>query len=92
MKSGNFSSPGGNDSSASPTSATSRDLAAYARLDRQLSRLGTGDCLLVLGRVPCLSPQPVDPDDTYMPLEAVVNGWLELAQDPAAGWTDRRVA
>ena len=72
--------------------ATSRDLAAYARLDRQLSRLGAGDCLLVLGRVPCLGPQPVDPDDTFMPLEAVVNGWLELAQDPAAGWTDRRVA
>jgi len=27
-----------------------------------------------------------------MPLEAVVNGWLELANEPAAGWTGRRVA
>jgi len=72
--------------------ATSRDLAAYARLDRQLSRLRTGDCLLVLGRVPRLTPQPVDPDDGHMPLEAVVNGWLELSQDPAAGWSGRRVA
>jgi len=72
--------------------ATSRDLAAYARLDRQLSRLRAGDCLLVLGSMPRFSPQPVDPDDTQMPLEAVVNGWLELANEPAAGWTGRRVA
>ena len=72
--------------------ATNRDLAAYARLDRQLSRLRAGDCLLVLGRVPLHTPQPVDPDDGHMPLEAVVNGWLELSQDPAVGWGGRRVA
>lgn len=72
--------------------ATSRDLAAYARLDRQLARLRAGDCLLVLGRVPRLTPQPIDPDDGHMALEAVVNGWLELAQDSATNWAGRRVA
>lgn len=71
--------------------ATSRDLAAYARLDQQLSRLRVDDCLLVLGAIPQPGPQPFDPDDTFMPLEAVVSGWLELAHEPEAPW-GRRVA
>jgi UDP-N-acetylmuramoyl-L-alanyl-D-glutamate--2,6-diaminopimelate ligase len=71
---------------------TSRDLAAYARLDQQLSRLGADDCLLVLGSIPRSGPQPFDPDDTFMPLEAVVSGWLELAHQPEAPWGRRRAA
>ena len=69
--------------------ATSRDLAAYARLDQQLSRLRADDCLLVLGAIPRSGSQPFDPDDTAMPLEAVVSGWLELAHEPDAGWGRR---
>ena len=71
--------------------ATSRDLAAYARLDRQLSRLRADDCLLVLGAIPQPVPLPFDPDDTFMPLEAVVSGWLELAYESEAPW-ERRAA
>ena len=72
--------------------ADAADLAAYARLDQELSRLKAGDCLLVLGRLPQSGLQPFDPDDTAMPLEAVVSGWLELAHEPAAPWGRRRAA
>ena len=52
-----------------------------------------GDCVLVLGSVPQIDSGPFDPEDDFMPLEAVVNGWLELAHEPVAGWgTDRRAA
>ena len=73
--------------------AADRDLRAYARLDRELSQLRAGDCVLVLGSVPQIDSGPFDPEDDFMPLEAVVNGWLELAHEPVAGWgTDRRAA
>ena len=73
--------------------ATKRDLREYARLDRELSQLRTGDCVLVLGAVPQIDSGPFDPEDDFMPLEAVVNGWLELAHEPVAEWGgDRRAA
>ena len=73
--------------------ATNRDLRAYALLDRELSQLHAGDCVLVLGSVPQINSGPFDPEDDFMPLEAVVNGWLELAHEPVAGWgADRRAA
>jgi len=72
--------------------AETADLAAYARLDRELSRLKTGDCLLVLGSLTQPGFQPFDPDDTTMPLEAVVSGWLELAHEPSVPWGRRRAA
>ena len=73
--------------------ASDLDLQAYARLDRELSQLHAGDCVLVLGAVPQVGSGPFDPDDDFMPLESVVNGWLELAHEPVAGWgSDRRAA
>lgn len=60
-------------------------LAAYARIDRLLSRLGRHDCVLVLdgpagGR---------GPDGRGVPLGAVVDGWLQLAHEatPGRGWS-----
>lgn len=52
-------------------------LAAYARIDRLLSRLGRHDCVLVLdgpagGR---------GPDGRGVPLGAVIDGWLQLADE-----------
>ena len=73
--------------------ATNRDLRAYALLDRELSQLHAGDCVLVLGSVPQINSGPFDPEDDFMPLEAVVNGWLELAHEPVAEWgANRRAA
>jgi len=73
--------------------ASDGDLRAYARLDRELSRLHAGDCVLVLGSVPQVGSGPFDPENDFMPLETVVNGWLELAHEPVAGWGgDRRAA
>ena len=56
-------------------------VAAYARVDRLLSGLGNGDCLLVVGRA--ATPGTLLPVDA-VPLAAVVSGWLRLAH-PAAG-------
>lgn len=55
-------------------------LAAYARIDRLMSGLGSRDCVLVLdgpagGR---------GPDDRGVPLAAVIDGWLQLAHEPAS--------
>ena len=55
--------------------ASDGDLRAYARLDRELSRLYAGDCVLVLGSVPQVGSGPFDPENDFMPLETVVNGW-----------------
>jgi len=61
-------------------------LAAYARIDRLLSRLGTRDCVVVLdgpagGR---------GPDGSGVPLAVVVDGWLRIAH--AAEPAGRRLA
>lgn len=60
--------------------ATGPDLAAYARLDRLLSALGRGDCLVVLGRPTRAGRGPVPA--TPFPLADVVDGWLQLAHPP----------
>jgi UDP-N-acetylmuramoyl-L-alanyl-D-glutamate--2,6-diaminopimelate ligase len=64
------------------TDAADADIAAYARLDRLLARLGRRDCLLVLG-----DPRTGDggiggPDDGEQALADVVDGWLRLAHPP----------
>jgi hypothetical protein len=73
-------------------------VAAYARLDRLLSSLGDGDCVLVLGELARRQGDPGDPTDPGDPatnenprlsLAALVDGWLQLAHPPA--W-DRRAA
>lgn len=66
--------------------ASAPDLAAYARVDRLLSSLGTGDCLLVLGR----SPAAVVGRGA-VPLARAVDGWLQLAHPPRRS-TGRRAA
>ena len=58
------------------------DVMAYARIDRLLSSLGEQDCLLVLGDVRGRSQNPIDPDGDPLPLEAVIDGWLQLAHVP----------
>lgn len=60
--------------------ATGPDLAAYARLDRLLSALGRGDCLVVLGRPTRAGRGPVPA--APFPLADVVDGWLQLAHPP----------
>ena len=72
--------------------ATVQDLQAYARLDKELSQLQASDCVLVLGAVPQIDSGPFDPEHDFMPLEAVVNGWLELAHEPVAEWGGYRRA
>ena len=71
---------------------TDQDLQAYAFLDKELSQLHAGDCVLVLGTVPPINSGPFDPEHDFMPLEAVVNGWLELAHEPVAEWGGYRRA
>jgi hypothetical protein len=71
---------------------TDQDLQAYACLDKELSQLHAGDCVLVLGTVPSINSGPFDPEHDFMPLEAVVNGWLELAHEPVAEWGGYRRA
>ena len=63
-------------------SAGSRQLAAYARIDRLLSGLGSRDCVLVVGSHLAPRPDPGDPGDPgepQVPLAVVVDAWLELA-------------
>lgn len=57
-------------------------IAAYARIDRELSRLGEGDCLLVLGDVFRNGLPPRDPDLRRLGLLDVIDGWLQLAHPP----------
>jgi len=68
------------------------DIAAYARVDRLLSRLSPEDCLLVLGDMPAAGRGPVDPDRRPPSLAAVVDGWLQLASDPEPFSAARRAA
>lgn len=62
-------------------------VAAYARLDRLLSRAGAGDCVLVLGRPPAgggVSGDPGDPAAAGV-LATLVDGWLQMAHPPTWG-------
>jgi hypothetical protein len=68
------------------------DVMAYARIDRLLSSLGDQDCLLVLGDVGSRSHNPIDPDGDPLSLEAVVDGWLQLAYVPQPFESKRRAA
>jgi hypothetical protein len=55
-------------------------MASYARLDRLLDRLGSEDCLLVLGDVVRRGLPPEDPDgERTANLGDVIDGWLRLA-------------
>jgi UDP-N-acetylmuramoyl-L-alanyl-D-glutamate--2,6-diaminopimelate ligase len=61
--------------------AGAADVAAYARVDRLLSSLGRGDCLLVLGRMPDSRGGPAGPA-AAVPLARVIDGWLQAAHPP----------
>lgn len=61
------------------------DVAAYARVDRLLSSLGSADCLLVLGRVPAAPAGPAPASALPLvptPLVQAIDGWLQLAHPP----------
>lgn len=60
-------------------SAGSRQLAAYARIDRLLSGLGSRDCVLLVGADLPSRPDPGDPGEPQIPLAMLVDAWLELA-------------
>jgi hypothetical protein len=72
--------------------ADAEALAAYARLDRMLSRAREGDCVLVLGRPPASGGDPFDPGDPAAvgTLATVVDGWLQVVHPPT--WGRRRAA
>ena len=75
--------------------ADAEAVAAYARLDRMLSRSGEGDCVLVLGRPPVAGGGGHDPGDdgesaAVVGLAALVDGWLQVAHPPT--WGGRRAA
>lgn len=55
-------------------------LAAYARIDLVLGRLGPRDCLLVLGSSG--SPERRGRPAAGVPLATLVDGWLRLAHPP----------
>lgn len=75
--------------------ADAEAVAAYARLDRMLSRTRAGDCVLVLGRPPAGDGDPAGPGDdgdpaAVGPLATLVDGWLQMAHPPT--WGRRRAA
>ncbi len=72
--------------------ASAADVLAYARIDRLLSRLGGPDCLLVLGDAGLRRHTPTDPGGEPMPLATVVDGWLQLANEPQPWSPARRAA
>ncbi|MFM8734309.1 MAG: Mur ligase family protein [Pirellulales bacterium] len=59
------------------------DVEAYARLDRLLSSLGRGDCVVVLGHLPRWPRSPL-PDPSQPALVQLVDGWLQLAHPAEA--------
>lgn len=61
--------------------AAEADIAAYARVDRLLTRLGRRDCLVVLGD-PGTGGGCGGPDDGEHAVAAAVDGWLQLAHPP----------
>ena len=72
--------------------AAAGDVLAYARIDRLLAGLGGADCLLVLGDARLRRHTPTDPGGEPMPLTAVVDGWLQLANEPQPWGPARRAA
>ena len=72
--------------------AGSRELAAYARIDRLLSQVGPHDCVLVIGSRPQPAGDPGDPGEPQFPLAGLVDSWLQLAHPPVAPFRGRRVA
>jgi UDP-N-acetylmuramoyl-L-alanyl-D-glutamate--2,6-diaminopimelate ligase len=62
--------------------AAEADIAAYARVDRLLSRLGRRDCLVVLGDARTGGGGFGGPDDGEHSVAAAVDGWLQLAHPP----------
>ena len=59
------------------------ELAAYARIDRLLDSLGPDDCLLALGGLPLGGRSP-RPAAGRFPLAMLIDGWLQLANQPVA--------
>ena len=59
------------------------ELAAYARIDRLLDSLGPDDCLLALGGLPLGGRSP-RPAAGLFPLAMLIDGWLQLANQPVA--------
>jgi UDP-N-acetylmuramyl tripeptide synthase len=62
--------------------AGNEELAAYARIDRLLESLGPDDCLLALGGLP--GGRGPRPPAGRFPLAMLVDGWLQLANEPTA--------
>ena len=73
-------------------SAGSRQLAAYARIDRLLSGLGARDCVLLVGSGLTHRPDPGDPGEPQVPLAVVVDAWLEMAHPATWPGAGRRAA
>ena len=67
------------------------DVAAYARLDRLLSRVRQGDCVVVMG-TPVGGPAPDGPWGQRSALAVLVDGWLQLAHPAEAAFAGRRAA
>jgi len=61
-----------------------------SRIDRLLSGLSRGDCLLVLGS-PAVAPDPFDPSGERM-AATLVEGWIQMACPPAWPAVRRRAA
>jgi UDP-N-acetylmuramyl tripeptide synthase len=72
--------------------AGSRQLAAYARIDRLLSGLGSRDCVLLVGANLVPGPDPGDPGEPQVPLAVLVDAWLELAHPAEASFRKKRAA
>jgi len=83
--------------------ADARSLAAYARIDRLLTGLRGGDCVLVVGRAAAAEGSsgprdPFDPDDPWdpaaemVPLSVVVDAWMRLARPGDVPAFGRRAA
>lgn len=67
------------------------DVAAYARLDRLLSRVRRGDCVVVIG-MPTGGSGPEEPSGCRSPLAVLVDGWLQLAHPADGTFAARRAA
>ncbi len=73
-------------------SAGSRQLAAYARIDRLLTGLGSRDCVLLIGSGLTHRPNPGDPGEPQVPLAVLVDAWLEMAHPATWPGAGRRAA
>jgi UDP-N-acetylmuramoyl-L-alanyl-D-glutamate--2,6-diaminopimelate ligase len=70
---------------------TSEDVAAYARVDRLLASLGSGDCVVVLGGG-LRGHRPGGPGGGEPALAMLVDGWLQLAHPAEPPFLHRRAA